>query len=122
VITAQSPEAAADQMIGNSVALQECEQRYKNFRSWLVLAAMHRSNLGATLRLFFGAGLSMFDFVTDGLMIRDYFQQTARYSGRGHCWGCCSQTWLLTWRLAGCRIGREDGRRWGRTGCWCYPT
>ena len=78
ILTAQSPAAAADQMIGNSVALQECEQRYKNFRPWLVLAAqqaMHKSNLGATFRLFFGAALSMFDFVTDVLMIRDYFQQ-----------------------------------------------
>ena len=79
IITAQSPEAAADQMIGNSVALQECERRYKKFRPWLVLAAdqaMNKSNLGATFRLFFGAALSMFDFVTDVLMIRDYFQQS----------------------------------------------
>jgi len=79
ILIAQSPEIAADQMIGNSVALQECEQRYKNFRPWLVLAAelaMNKSNLGATFRLFFGAALSMFDFVTDMLMIRDYFQQS----------------------------------------------
>jgi len=38
--------------------------------------AIHKSNLGATFRLFFGAGLSIFDFVTDVLMIRDYFQQS----------------------------------------------
>jgi len=79
ILTAQSPAAAADQMIGNSVALQECEQRYKKFRPMVVLAAeqaMRKSNLGATFRLFFGAALSMFDFVTGVLMIRDYFQQS----------------------------------------------
>ena len=35
---------------------------------------MSKSNLGSTFRLSFGAALSMFDFVTDVLMIRDYFQ------------------------------------------------
>ena len=39
VINAQSPSAAAEQMIGHSVALQECEQRYRNFRPMLELAA-----------------------------------------------------------------------------------
>ena len=39
ILTAQSPEAAADQMIGNSaensVALKECEQKYKiSGRCW----------------------------------------------------------------------------------------
>ena len=79
ILIAQSPAAAADQMIGNSDALQECERRYKIFRPIVVLAAeqaMHKSNLGATFKLFFGAALSLFDFVTDVLMIRDYFQQS----------------------------------------------
>ena len=79
VLIAQSPAAAADQLIGNSAALQECERRYKNFRPWLVLAAeqaTNKSNLGASFRLFFGAALSMFDFFTDVVMIRDYFQQS----------------------------------------------
>jgi len=30
--------------------------------------------MGATFRLFFAAGLSMFDFVTDVIMILDYYQ------------------------------------------------
>ena len=45
--------------------------------------AMHKSNLGATCRLFFGAALIMFDFVTDVLMIRDYFQQSERPGTEG---------------------------------------
>ena len=79
ILTAQSPEAAADQLIQNSVALKECERRYKKFRPLLLSLseqAMNKSNLGATFMLFFGAALSMFDFVTDVLMIRDYFQQS----------------------------------------------
>ena len=35
---------------------------------------MSKSNLGSTFRLSFGAALSMFDFVTDELMNRDYFK------------------------------------------------
>ena len=38
--------------------------------------ATNKSNMGATFRLFFGAALSMFDFATDVLMIRDYFHQS----------------------------------------------
>jgi len=74
---AELPEAAAEQFIMNSVALQELASKYEAFVPALQIAATlatKTSNLGATLRLFFAASLSMFDFVTDVIMIRDYFQ------------------------------------------------
>jgi len=76
VLFSQSPEAAADQLIGNSVAVRELMEKHRKFRPKLVLTAeqaMSKNTLGASFRLFFGAGLSMFDFVTDVVMIRDYF-------------------------------------------------
>ena len=77
MLLAQSPEAAAEQFISNSLALKELAAEYELFKPAVEMTAklaMKTSNLGATFRLFFAAGLSMFDFVTDIIMILDYYK------------------------------------------------
>ena len=73
-----SPASAVDELILQFRCLQELDELCPSFRPYLynvtLLVFFKESRIGANFRLYFGAGLSIADMVTDIVMIIQYIQ------------------------------------------------